>query len=89
MAAAAREEAARQEAIRQLDLAVAKVQNAQRLLQQADWRESISAAYAVAEEAASDMAKATKSAKKAEKEVAVRVKEQALLAARVERESGR
>lgn len=87
MAAAAREEAARQEAIRQLDLAVAKVQNAQRLLQQADWRESISAAYAVAEEATSDMAKATKSAKKAEKEVAVRVKEQAVLAARVERES--
>ena len=34
MAAAAREEAARQEAVRLLDLAAAKVQNAQLLLQQ-------------------------------------------------------
>ena len=68
MAAAAREEAARQEAVRLLELAAAKVHDAQQLLQQPDWRESVAIAHAAAEEAATEIVKATKSAKKVERE---------------------
>ena len=63
----AREEAARLEAVRLLDLAAAKVQSAQQLLQQPGWRDQVSTAYAAAEEAATEITKATKQAKKAEK----------------------
>jgi hypothetical protein len=87
MAAAAREEAARQEAVRMLELAAAKVQDAQALLQQPDWRKSVAIAHAAAEEAATEIVKATRSAKKVEREVAVTVKEQAELAIRVEKEA--
>ena len=83
----AREEAARLEAVRLLDLAAAKVQSAQQLLQQPGWRDQVSTAYAAAEEAATEITKATKQAKKAEKEVAVTVKEEAEAAVRREKEA--